>query len=53
MKSFDIKYSGITISGTHPDTGDAISDDRDDYKFHILKDIYNNDPEHELFGILQ
>ncbi|MBA7570968.1 hypothetical protein ES708_12724 [subsurface metagenome] len=50
--AFQLKYSGIAITGTNLKTGEPFNEDIADDDFSVLKRIYGNKPELNTLGVL-
>jgi hypothetical protein len=51
-KTFDLKYSGTNMSGTHKGTGEMTDTDIPDNDFTMIKYIYANKPEPSTWAFL-
>jgi len=51
-KTFELKYSGIKMSGTNKDTGKKMDQDIADDNFLMIQHIYANKPEPTIWGLL-
>ena len=51
-ETFDLKYSGIKMTGTNKDSGQKMDQDLSDENYLMLQHIYANKPEPSTWGLL-
>lgn len=51
-ESFQLKYSGVHMSGTNKETGEKMEEDMADDEYVMIQHIYANQPEPSTWGLL-